>query len=119
MPSVASSHATLHPGLAHADFVIGDRDGNTASPRCPSHLRLPARARLQRGLQPSLQGRGAGAPLRPAGRAHRHQIEINRKLYERADPGTDQAGYLRLTTDLKVLVEQLMATDPRALTRGG
>jgi N-formylglutamate deformylase len=27
----------------------------------------------------------------------------------------DQAGYLRLTTDLKALVEQLMATDPRTL----
>ena len=32
MPAVASSHATLFPGLHHADFVVGDRDGTTASP---------------------------------------------------------------------------------------
>src|SRR5256885_8160980 len=39
-------------------------------------------------------------------------IEINRKLYMNEQTlDLDQAGYLRLTTDLKVLVEQLMATD--------
>lgn len=32
MPAVAASHATLYPGVAHADFVEGDRDGSTASP---------------------------------------------------------------------------------------
>jgi N-formylglutamate deformylase len=49
---------------------------------------------------------------------HRHsiQIEINRKLYMNEQTlDLDQAGYLRLTTDLKALVEQLMATDPRTL----
>ena len=32
MPAVAASHATEFPGLVHADFVIGDRDGSSASP---------------------------------------------------------------------------------------
>ena len=30
MPAVASSNATEFPGEAHADFVVGDRDGSTA-----------------------------------------------------------------------------------------
>ena len=32
MPAVASTYATDFPGLVHADFVIGDRDGSTAAP---------------------------------------------------------------------------------------
>ena len=31
MPAVSSSHSTDFPGLVHADFVIGDRDGTSAS----------------------------------------------------------------------------------------
>ena len=33
MPAVAGSHATEHPGLLHADFVLGDRDGVVIVPR--------------------------------------------------------------------------------------
>jgi N-formylglutamate deformylase len=52
----------------------------------------------------------------PARHRHGIQIEINRKLYMNEQTlDLDQAGYLRLTTDLKALVEQLMATDPRTL----
>eukprot|EP01036_Dinobryon_divergens_P053761 gene53761-71847_t len=32
MPAVAGRFATEFPGLEHADFVVGDRDGSTASP---------------------------------------------------------------------------------------
>src|SRR5690606_4795602 len=32
MPSRAASHATDAPGLVQPDFVVGDRDGTTASP---------------------------------------------------------------------------------------
>ncbi|MCR5864062.1 N-formylglutamate amidohydrolase [Aquincola sp. J276] len=32
MPAVAATHATLYPGVAHADFVVGHRNGRTASP---------------------------------------------------------------------------------------
>jgi N-formylglutamate deformylase len=74
MPAVAGSHATDFPGLAHADFVIGDRDGSTADPalshKMCEHLR---ELRLQRGLQPPVQGRGAGAPpRRPGGEPAQH-----------------------------------------------
>jgi N-formylglutamate deformylase len=32
MPAVAASHATDFPGLVHADFVIGNRDGHDLQP---------------------------------------------------------------------------------------
>lgn len=32
MPAVAATYATLYPGVAHADFVVGHRNGRTASP---------------------------------------------------------------------------------------
>ena len=32
MPAVAASHATDFPGLAHPDFVVGNRDHSTSSP---------------------------------------------------------------------------------------
>jgi N-formylglutamate deformylase len=104
MPSVAASHATLHPGLVHADFVIGDRDGSTSSPA------------LSERICAFLRERGYSRYGKPAEHRHSIQIEINRKLYMNEQTlDLDQAGYLRLTTDLKALVEQLMATDPRTL----
>ncbi|MGZ5787295.1 MAG: N-formylglutamate amidohydrolase, partial [Ramlibacter sp.] len=33
MPAIASSHATGNPGMVHADFVLGDREGTSADPR--------------------------------------------------------------------------------------
>jgi len=45
MPAIAGQHATDHPGVAHADFVVGDRDGSTADPRLTSALAEFLRAR--------------------------------------------------------------------------
>lgn len=118
MPSVAASHATLHPGLVHADFVIGDRDGSTASPALSERICAFLR---ERGYSVDYNHPYKGVELvrrygKPAEHRHSIQIEINRKLYMNEQTlDLDQAGYLRLTTDLKVLVEQLMATDPRTL----
>src|SRR5690606_22162301 len=38
MPAVSGRYATDFPGLVHADFVIGDRDGTTASPALSRRL---------------------------------------------------------------------------------
>ena len=46
MPAVAASHATEFPGMVHADFVVGDRDGSTAS---------PAQARAAAGISSSAE----------------------------------------------------------------
>ena len=83
MPSVASSHATEFPGLVHPDFVIGDRDGSTASQHVADVIRTHLRA-LGYSVAYNHPYKGVeivrrhGAPGR-----HRHsiQLEINRALY--------------------------------------
>ncbi|MOA05080.1 N-formylglutamate amidohydrolase [compost metagenome] len=117
MPAVAASHATLHPGLVHADFVIGDRDGSTSDPRLSQHICVFLR---ERGYSVDYNHPYKGVELvrrygNPSDNRHSIQIEINRKLYmDEQTLAMDQAGYLRLTADLQALVENLLAYDPRA-----
>ncbi len=117
MPAVASSHATEFPGEAHADFVIGDRDGSTASAPLVQlicdHLRAC-------GYSVSHNHPYKGVELvrrysNPGVHRHSIQVEINRKLYmdEQTRVMTDQAVALR--ADLRTMVELLLRTDPRAL----
>ncbi len=110
MPAVAASHATDFPGLHHADFVIGDRDGSTADPA------------LSQALCGFLRGRGysvdynhpyKGVELvrrygRPAERRHGIQVEINRKLYmDEQTLAILPEGFARLQQDLKGMVRML------------
>ena len=117
MPAVAASHATLHPGLVHADFVIGDRDGSTADPRLSQRICSFLR---ERGYSVDYNHPYKGVELvrrygNPADNRHSIQIEINRKIYmDEQTLELDQAGSLRLTRDLQALVEDLRALDPRA-----
>jgi len=116
MPAIAGSHATDFPGLAHADFVIGDRDGSTADPalsqKICEHLR-------ERGYSVDYNHPYKGVELvrrhgRPAENRHSIQIEINRKLYmDEATLAIDEAGAAQLQEHLRSLVEMLLATDPR------
>ena len=115
MPAIASSSATDFPGEAHADFVVGDRDGTTA------------RVALSKLVGSFLQSVGysvaynhpyKGVELvrrysNPAAQRHSIQLEINRKLY--MDEGTlDMTpGFAPLRMHLQSLVELLLATDPR------
>jgi len=113
---VAGRFATDFPGLEHADFVVGDRDGTTASPalsaRVCEHLRgcgySVAYNHPYKGVE---LVRRYGDPAQ-----HRHsiQLEINRRLYmdERTlEPHPE--GMARLQADLRALVEKLLAHDPR------
>ncbi|WP_431126379.1 N-formylglutamate amidohydrolase [Variovorax paradoxus] len=116
MPAIAGSHATDFPGLAHADFVIGDRDGSSADPalsqKICEHLR-------ERGYSVDYNHPYKGVELvrrhgRPAENRHSIQIEINRKLYmDEATLAIDEAGAAQLQEHLRSLVEMLLATDPR------
>jgi N-formylglutamate deformylase len=116
MPAVAGSHATDFPGLAHADFVIGDRDGSTADPalshKICEHLR-------ERGYSVDYNHPYKGVELvrrhgRPAENRHSIQVEINRKLYmDEATLALDESGAVRLQEHLQSLAEMLLATDPR------
>ncbi|MDB5940916.1 MAG: N-formylglutamate amidohydrolase [Ramlibacter sp.] len=116
MPAVAGSHATEFPGLAHADFVVGDRDGSTASPALSKliveHLRgCGFSADYNHPYKGVELVRRYGAPAR-----HRHsiQVEINRKLYmDEQTLEIDPPGMARLQQALKTLIERLLAVDPR------
>ena len=116
MPSVAGSHATLHPGMVHADFVVGDRDGSSASPIVSllicEHLRdcgySVAHNHPYKGVE--LVRRYSD----PARQRHSVQIEINRKLYmDEQTLALDHSGFARLRMDLQALVQILLGHDPR------
>jgi N-formylglutamate deformylase len=117
MPSVASSHATEFPGLVHADFVIGDREGSTAEARLSHEICAFLRERGY-GVEYNHPYKGVelvrrhGAPAR-----HRHsiQVEINRKLYMDEQTLEPHAGFEPLRRDLQRLVRMLAETDPRRL----
>jgi len=116
MPAIAGSHATDFPGLAHADFVIGDRDGSTADPALSHRLCEHLRAC---GYSVDYNHPYKGVELvrrhgNPAANRHSIQVEINRKLYmDEATLALDEAGAARLQADLRAMVEMLLATDPR------
>lgn len=117
MPAVASQFATDFPGLAHADFVIGDRDGSTAAPalsqRIVAHLRG-----LGYDVAYNHPYKGVELVRRygdPAQQRHSIQIEINRKLYMDELTLEMHAGAAPLEAHLRTLVEMLLATDPRVL----
>lgn len=118
MPAIAASHATEFPGEAHADFVIGNRDGSTSSEPLArlvcDHLReLGYSVAYNHPYKGVELVRRHSAPLQ-----HRHslQVEINRKLYMSEDTLQMHAGFESLQTHLKSLVQLLLTTDPRALT---
>jgi N-formylglutamate deformylase len=117
MPAVAASHATNFPGLVHADFVIGDRDGATARPS------------LSRWLCDLLAGMGYDVSYNhpykgvelvrrygdPAHERHSIQVEINRRLYMDEHSLEPHEGMERLRADLRRMVTSLLALDPRSL----
>ena len=117
MPAIASSHATDFPGEAHADFVVGDRDGSTASAALSglvcSHLRaLGYNVAYNHPYKGVELVRRYGAP--DAGR-HSIQVEVNRKLYMSEDTLALSPGFDTLKDHLRSLVELLLETDPRRL----
>lgn len=117
MPSVSGSHATNFPGLAHADFVIGNRDHSTSSPELAQLICEHFRAL---GYDVALNHPYKGVELvrrygRPTHQRHSIQLEINRKLYMNEDTLAPTAGFATLQAHLRVLIERLLVTDPRAL----
>jgi N-formylglutamate deformylase len=117
MPAVAASHATDFPGLAHADFVVGNRDHSTSS---PALAQLVCEHLAGRGYDVSLNHPYKGVELvrrygEPARHRHSLQIEINRKLYMDERSLAVHDGFEPLQASLRSLVKLLLATDPRQL----
>lgn len=120
MPAVADSHATMHPGMVHADFVVGDRDGTAASPALSAKICAHLRA-CGYSVDYNTPYKGVELVRRysnPSLQKHSIQIEINRKLYMNETTLTPEPhGFARLQADLRAMVELLLATDPRTDTR--
>ena len=117
MPAVASSHATNFPGEKHADFVVGDRDGSTASPALSQLVCTHLKA-LGYSVAYNHPYKGVELVRRysnPAWHRHSIQLEINRKLYMNEETLELSAGFDALKAHLRSLVEQLLQTDPRQM----
>jgi N-formylglutamate deformylase len=117
MPAVAASHATDFPGLVHADFVIGDRDGSSASPALSG---LVCEVLRGFGYEVSYNHPYKGVELvrrygEPTAQRHSIQVEVNRKLYMDENTLQPHAGFELLRGHLRELVRRLLATDPRTL----
>jgi N-formylglutamate deformylase len=117
MPAVAASHATDFPGLVHADFVIGDRDGTSAA---PALSQLVCEVLRGFGYDVAYNHPYKGVELvrrygDPARQRHSIQVEVNRKLYMHEDTLRMNAGFETLRGHLRQLVQRLLATDPRTL----
>ena len=117
MPAIAASHATDHPGIAHADFVVGDRDGTTADPRLSARVAAFLRERGYK-VETNFPYKGVELVRRfgdPARHRHSIQLEINRKLYMDERSLALHAGSETLRTDLQAMAEMLLGVDPRRL----
>ena len=117
MPAVAASHATEFPGEAHADFVIGDRDGTTA---CLPLSKMVCDLLRAKGYSVAYNHPYKGVELvrrysDPSNHRHSLQVEINRKLYMDEQTLAMHCGADALKANLRALVELLMAVDPRGL----
>jgi N-formylglutamate deformylase len=117
MPAIAASHATDFPGMAHADFVIGDRDGSTADPLL-SRLLCERLGELGYRVEYNHPYKGVELVRRygnPARGRHSIQVEINRKLYMDEATLQPHAGFAQLREHLRAIIGWLLRTDPRRL----
>jgi N-formylglutamate deformylase len=115
MPAIAASHATEFPGLVHADFVIGDRDGTSADPalsrKICDHLKsLGYQVEYNHPYKGVELVRRYGDPVH--GR-HSIQVEVNRMLYMNEKTLELHAGCEPLKHGLRSMIELLLRTDPR------
>lgn len=112
--------ATTEDGeVARPDFVIGDRDGSTCSPKMTECVVDTLRGL---GYSVALNDPYKGFELvrrhgRPGERRHSIQIEINRKLYMEEATLAKVGGFLTVEKDLTVLARALsaLARDAAAL----
>jgi len=115
MPAVGATFSTDFPGLVHADFVIGDRDGTTADPRLSRRI---CEHLESLGYSVSYNHPYKGVELvrrhsSPGQHRHAIQVEVNRKLYMDEQTLTLSEGFGSLQESLRSLVDMLLAIDPR------
>ena len=110
MPSPGLLQETDTPG-AHADFVLGDRDGTTCAPAFLAHVRAMLEGM---GYRVAVNDPYKGVELLrryadPAGGRHGLQIEIARRLYMDEATRNRTGGFHKLRADLETLTAAIAA----------
>jgi len=109
MKSVSNGMAAEGPGVARADFVLGDRNGTTCAPEL---TRFVEKFLGKRGYDVRINDPYKGVELvrrhgRPSEHRHALQIEVNRKLYMDEESFERNANFAKLKADLDALVAAL------------
>ncbi|MBL8522030.1 MAG: N-formylglutamate amidohydrolase [Betaproteobacteria bacterium] len=111
MPATSNVLSEEGPGVARADFVLGDRDGTTCSPGFTQFVAAQLRGM---GYDVRINDPYKGVELvraysDPSDQRHSLQIEVNRKLYMDEATREPNAGFEALHTDLTKLVAAIAA----------
>ncbi|CAG9176786.1 N-formylglutamate amidohydrolase [Cupriavidus pampae] len=109
MPSQAAQYATEHPGIAHPDFVVGDRDGTTCDKRFTDRVEGLLK---DMGYDVWRNHPYKGVEIvrvvgRPQENRHSLQLEVNRKLYMDEAGLAHNAGFVTLRRNLEALMDEL------------
>lgn len=109
MPATSSVISEEGPGVARADFVLGDRDGSTCAPAFTSFVAETLRAM---GYDVRINDPYKGVELvraysDPAEHKHSLQIEVNRKLYMDEVSRERNAGFDKLQADITALIKAI------------
>jgi N-formylglutamate deformylase len=111
MPAVSGQISEEGPGVARADFVLGDRDGTTCSPDFTQFVAGELRGF---GYDVKINDPYKGVELvraysDPANHRHSLQIEINRKLYMNEKTREMNENFAQLKSHLDQLIAALCA----------
>ncbi len=106
MPATSNVLSEEGPGVARADFVLGDRDGTTCS---PGFTEFVAKTLRSMGYDVRINDPYKGVELvraysDPSDQRHSLQIEVNRKLYMDEVTREPNGGFEALQTNITKLV---------------
>jgi N-formylglutamate deformylase len=106
MPATSSVISEEGPGVARADFVLGDRDGTTCDPAFTTYVALTLR---DMGYDVRINDPYKGVELvraysDPESHKHSLQIEVNRKWYMDENSREPNANFAKLQGDITKLI---------------
>lgn len=109
MPATSSVISDEGPGVARADFVLGDRDGTSCSPAFTTFVALTLRGM---GYDVKINDPYKGVELvraysDPETHKHSLQIEVNRKLYMDENSRERNANFDKLQGDITRLIRAI------------
>ncbi|MCY7315179.1 MAG: N-formylglutamate amidohydrolase [Rubrivivax sp.] len=111
MPASSAAFSSDFPGLVHADFVLGDRDGSSAAPALTAWIAAWLRAK---GFTVSVNHPYKGVELvrlhgQPHDGQHAIQFEVNKRLYMDEASLAPHDGFAGLRAVLYELLQALPA----------